>query len=114
IGQALLKRAARLAVILVVTPAEVAHLDTGRLITVLRQLKVPILGGVENMAHLACPSCDHRIDLHPPTPPQRTIWSRDTPRIATVPYRPGGSPSTEDLTDLAATVRAHLRNGQAR
>lgn len=109
--QAVLKSAARLTVVVVVTPAEVSHLDSGRLITVLRQLKVPILGGVENMAHLACPCCGHPIDLHPPTPAERTIWSRGITKLATVPYRPSSRPTTDDLTGLAVAVRAQLSNG---
>lgn len=66
----------RVAVLLVVTPAEVSHLDSHRLVTVLERFEIPILGGVENMAHLSCPHCTCRIDLHPPTPSDRTIWSR--------------------------------------
>lgn len=109
--QAVLKSAARLTVVLVVTPAEVSHLDSGRLITVLRQLKAPILGGVENMAHLACPCCGHSIDLYPPTPAERTIWSRGIAKLATVPYRPSSRPTTDDLAGLAVAVRAQLSNG---
>lgn len=112
--QAVLKSAARLTVVLVVTPAEVSHLDSGRLITVLRQLKAPILGGVENMAHLACPCCGHPIDLYPPAPAERTIWSRGITKLATVPYRPSSRPTTDDLAGLAVAVRAQLSNRSSR
>ncbi|MGH3751643.1 MAG: P-loop NTPase [Pseudonocardiaceae bacterium] len=109
--QAVLKSAARLTVVVVVTPAEVSHLDSGRLITVLRQLTVPILGGVENMAHLACPCCGHPIELYPPAPAERTIWSLGVTKLATVPYRPSSQPTTDDLAGLAVAVRAQLSNG---
>lgn len=107
IGNAL-RIADRLAVILVVTPAEVSHLDSHRLTTVLNHLKVPVLGGIENMAYLSCPSCAHHIELHPPTPADRTIWNRGISKLASLPYRPGAAPTVTDLAPVTTTVRDYL------
>ncbi len=46
--------------ILVTTPQQLAVLDTGRAVDHLRQLSVPILGVVHNMAYFACPHCGER------------------------------------------------------
>ncbi|MFI9402079.1 P-loop NTPase [Nocardia sp. NPDC052316] len=107
VGHAL-RIAGRLAVLLVVTPAEVSHLDSHRLTTVLNHLKVPVLGGVENMAYLSCPDCTHRIELHPPTPADRTIWHRGIGKLASLPYRPGALPTIADLAPVTTVVRDYL------
>jgi ATP-binding protein involved in chromosome partitioning len=94
----------------VVTPAEVSHLDTGRAVGVLRQAGTTLLGAVENMAYLACPSCGHRTALHPPAPADRTIWALGVERLGVVPYRVGTLPTGEDLAPAVAAVLRHLRN----
>ena len=73
--------------VLVVTPAEVSHLDTSRAIAVLRQADVPLLGGVENMAYVLCPHCGERTALHTPAPEDRTIWALGVPKLAGIPFR---------------------------
>ncbi|KZM75416.1 hypothetical protein AWN90_18705 [Nocardia terpenica] len=108
LGRALPRMAERVAVLLVVTPAEVSHLDSHRLVTVLERFEIPILGGVENMAHLSCPHCTCRIDLHPPTPSDRTIWSRGITKLTSVPYRPGATPAPTDLDAVTGAVRDYL------
>ncbi|MGR6320645.1 P-loop NTPase [Micromonospora soli] len=52
--QGVLSGAGRVGTILVVTPAEVSHLDTGRALGTLREVRTPVLGGVENMAYFEC------------------------------------------------------------
>ncbi len=43
--------------VIVTTPQEVANLDSMKSITFARELKVPILGIVENMSGFVCPEC---------------------------------------------------------
>jgi ATP-binding protein involved in chromosome partitioning len=43
--------------IMVSTPQELALLDVRRAIEMLRKVKVPLLGLIENMSYFACPSC---------------------------------------------------------
>jgi ATP-binding protein involved in chromosome partitioning len=45
--------------ILVTTPQDVALLDASRAAAMLTQVKVPILGVVENMSEFICPKCGH-------------------------------------------------------
>jgi ATP-binding protein involved in chromosome partitioning len=94
--------------VLVVTPAEVSHLDTGRAVAVLRQAKVPLLGAVENMAYVICPHCGERSALHIPAPEERTIWALGVPRLASVPFRTDALVSMDDVAEVADAVEAGL------
>jgi ATP-binding protein involved in chromosome partitioning len=109
--QSLLGMAGRLTAILVVTPAEVSHLDSGRALAVLRAARVPVLGGVENMAYLECPHCGEPTDLHVRAPEDRTIWAAGVTRLARLPFRPGGAIEGADLAPAVASVLDHLAAG---
>lgn len=50
-------------IIIVTTPQELAVLDSKKAINFSRQLNVPILGWIENMAYMNCPHCDKEISL---------------------------------------------------
>jgi ATP-binding protein involved in chromosome partitioning len=93
-----------LSAVLVVTPAEVSHLDTGRAVAVLRQAEVPILGAVENMSYFACPHCGEHTALHTPAPPDRTVWALGISRLATVPFRTDAAVTAADLAPVADLV----------
>ena len=108
IQQGLLALSDDIAALLVVTPAEVSHLDTGRAVAVLRQAEVPLLGGVENMAYLSCPHCGERTDLHTPAPEDRTIWALGVPRLAAIPFRTDAVVHSEDVVPLADAVEARM------
>jgi ATP-binding protein involved in chromosome partitioning len=108
VQQSLLGMASRLTAILVVTPAEVSHLDSSRALNVLRGAEVSVLGGVENMAYLACPHCGERTDLHVPAPQDRTIWAAGVRRLATLPFRPGGTIDDADLAPAVTRVLGYL------
>ncbi|TGK08661.1 MRP family ATP-binding protein [Leptospira fletcheri] len=45
--------------VLVTTPQSVALLDANRAASMFQQVKVPILGVVENMSEFVCPNCGH-------------------------------------------------------
>ena len=49
--------------VIVTTPQEVALLDSRKCVNFLRNLKIPILGIIENMSGLKCPHCGKNIDL---------------------------------------------------
>jgi ATP-binding protein involved in chromosome partitioning len=94
--------------LLVVTPAEVSHLDTSRAVAVLRQAKVPLLGGVENMAYVLCPHCGERTALHAPAPEDRTIWALGVPKLAGIPFRPDAVVTSQDIGPVADGVEENL------
>src|SRR6202047_3003478 len=49
--------------IVVTTPSDVSLEDARKAIHMFHQVKVPILGIVENMSYLQCPHCNERIDV---------------------------------------------------
>ncbi|MGD2185318.1 MAG: Mrp/NBP35 family ATP-binding protein [Desulfobacterales bacterium] len=49
--------------IIVTTPQEVALLDSRKAVDFSRQLKIPVLGIIENMSGLLCPKCREEINL---------------------------------------------------
>jgi len=49
--------------IVVSTPSDVALQDARKAIEMFRQVKVDIVGMVENMSHFVCPHCHHEIDI---------------------------------------------------
>ncbi|MCD6189040.1 MAG: Mrp/NBP35 family ATP-binding protein [Thermococcus sp.] len=51
------------AAIIVTTPQEVALLDTGKAVNMMKQMNVPYIGVIENMSYLVCPHCGNKIDL---------------------------------------------------
>jgi ATP-binding protein involved in chromosome partitioning len=50
-------------VVLVVTPQDVALLDTTRSLQMFREAAVPLVGVVENMSHFICPGCGDRVEV---------------------------------------------------
>jgi ATP-binding protein involved in chromosome partitioning len=104
-----LSGAGRVGTILVVTPAEVSHLDTGRVLSALREAGTPVLGGVENMAYFECPCCGGKTELHAPAPDERTIWASGVERLARLPFRPDAAIATTDLAPVLETVVAHIQ-----
>ncbi|GIM92075.1 Mrp/NBP35 family ATP-binding protein [Paractinoplanes toevensis] len=106
--QGVLSGAGRVTTILVVTPAEVSHLDTSRALTTLRQVRTPVLGGVENMAYFECPCCGEKTELHEPAPADRTIWADGVQRLTRLPFRPKAEIAPTDLTPVLEAVAAHI------
>jgi ATP-binding protein involved in chromosome partitioning len=106
--QGVLSGAGRVGTVLVVTPAEVSHLDTGRALSALREVRTPVLGGVENMAYFECPCCGEKTELHAPAPYERTIWAAGVDRLARLPFRPDAVIDSADLTPVLEAVTAHI------
>ncbi|SEG75755.1 ATP-binding protein involved in chromosome partitioning [Actinacidiphila yanglinensis] len=108
IHRALRGRTGALAAIVVVTPAEVSHLDSSRALTMLEVDRVPVLGGVENMAFLACPCCGEQSALYPAAPEERTVWAKGVRRLVSLPFRPGTGPVDDDLSDVVKAAAEHI------
>jgi ATP-binding protein involved in chromosome partitioning len=106
--QGVLSGAGRVATILVVTPAEVSHLDTGRALSTLRETRTLVLGAVENMAYFTCPCCGEKSELHTPAPYERTIWANGVERLARLPFRLDAVIDGADLAPVLDAVAAHI------
>jgi len=73
--------------VIVVGPQDAAHLDARKLVSVLRDAGVPVIGAVENMSGLACPHCGERIEVFPPVDESRSVL-RDIALLGTIPLDP--------------------------
>ena len=119
VSQAVVQSISVGAAIVVVTPQDVAHLDTRKLLDFLAGRDVRVLGGVENMCTVTCPCCEHEFPLFTPAREDRTIWDDGVPRLARLPFdqarygsRGDGAGGADDrLVDLAAWLVAELPPG---
>lgn len=75
-------------VVLVVTPQYAAHLDCRKMVSMLRRRKIALLGGVENMSTLECPSCGNQTALFPRVASEYAIWEQDVEQLGSVPFHP--------------------------
>jgi len=75
------------AAIVVVGPQDAAHLDARKVLAMLREAGVAVLGAVENMRGLRCPHCGELVDVFPPVADDRSIL-RELALLGTVPLDP--------------------------
>src|SRR5919198_243877 len=75
-------------VLLVVGPQDVAHLDAKKVVTLVRDAGVPLLGAVENMSGFVCPHCGETHDVFPRVMPERSLWADGVERLASIPLDP--------------------------
>src|SRR3954468_8042169 len=74
--------------IVVTTPSDVSLEDARKAILMFAQVKVPILGIVENMSFLMCPHCNERIDVFSHGGGRRTAKEMDVHFLAELPMDP--------------------------
>lgn len=74
--------------LVVVTPQDAAHLDAKKVLAMFEQVSVPVIGGVENMSGLLCPSCQSPVDVFPRVALERSIWAMGVERLAQIPIHP--------------------------
>jgi ATP-binding protein involved in chromosome partitioning len=93
--------------LVVVTPQRVAHLDTLKVVRLYRHLRVPVIGGVENMSYLRCPHCGDQVTLFERAEGSQTIWAQDVELLARFPLGPEED-RREGLAALSGIVAARL------
>jgi ATP-binding protein involved in chromosome partitioning len=74
--------------IVVTTPSDVSLEDARKAVHMFEQVKVPILGMVENMSYLQCPHCDERIDVFSTGGGRRTAKDMDVYFLGALPLDP--------------------------
>ena len=110
--QTLVRELALAGALVVVGPQDAAHLDASKLLDLLRDAGVRVLGGVENMSGLTCPHCGERIDVFPRVAEARSIWAQGVERLAEIPLDPSlaePGPHPEQFAALAARVAELMR-----
>lgn len=74
--------------IIVTTPQEVAILDAKKCVNFARQLKVPVLGLIENMSGFICPHCHHKIDIFKKGGGEKAAGELGIPFLGRIPLEP--------------------------
>jgi ATP-binding protein involved in chromosome partitioning len=108
------------AAVVVVGPQDVSHLDAKRLLELFSDGGIRVLGGVENMAALACPHCGETISVFGEVPESRSIWALGVRRLGSIPLDPAvaaGAPvmvaapdsaPARAIASIAASIAAEL------
>ena len=75
--------------VIVTTPQELALADVRRCITFCREVKMPVLGVVENMSGLVCPHCGQLVEVFGPGGGgERMAAEMEVPVLARIPLDP--------------------------
>jgi len=75
--------------IIVTTPQEVALLDSRKAVNMVKAMKLPVLGIIENMSGLICPHCGESISVFGAGGGDRMAEEMDVPFLGTIPMDPG-------------------------
>jgi ATP-binding protein involved in chromosome partitioning len=98
--------------VVVTTPSDVSLEDARKAVNMFDQVRVPLLGMVENMSYLICPHCSERIDVFSSGGGRRTAEQMNVHFLSEVPMSPdvriggdSGKPvATRDDSDPHAGV----------
>ena len=74
--------------IVVTTPSDVSLEDARKAIHMFQQVRVPILGIIENMSYLICPHCQERIDVFSYGGGRKTADMMNVPFLGELPLDP--------------------------
>jgi ATP-binding protein involved in chromosome partitioning len=115
--------------IVVSTPSDVSLQDARKAIEMFRQMKVDVIGMVENMSYFTCPHCQHEIDIFSRGGAEKTAEQFGIPYLGSIELDPeirksgdGGSPavlkgenspSAKSLFAVARKVAARVEEIQA-
>jgi Mrp family chromosome partitioning ATPase len=100
--------------IIVTTPQDVALTDVRKAITFCRQVKLPVLGVIENMSGFACPHCGKTANIFKSGGGQSMAADMGVPFLGTIPLEPGlvdagdsGKPYLQYQSDSATAGAFH-------
>src|ERR1700732_1897936 len=74
--------------VVVTTPSDVALEDARKAVHMFEQVKVPLLGIVENMSYLVCPHCNERVDVFSTGGGERTAREMKVNFLGALPLDP--------------------------
>jgi len=74
--------------VIVTTPQDVAILDSRKSVLFAKELKVPVVGIIENMSGFICPHCQKEIDLFGRGGGERSAADLDVPFLGRIPIEP--------------------------
>ena len=104
-------------VVIVSTPQDLAAMVVRKAVNMVRMLKVPVLGLIENMAWVSCPNCDEKIEPFGSSKLSAMAANMETNGLASLPLDPqisqlGDKGKIEeyqgDLSDLVSIIETVL------
>jgi ATP-binding protein involved in chromosome partitioning len=75
--------------VVVSTPSDVSLQDARKAIEMFRQMKVDLVGMVENMSYFVCPHCQHEVDVFSRGGAEKTAKQFNVNFLGSVPLDPG-------------------------
>lgn len=98
--------------IVVTTPQELALSDVRKCINFCRQLKLPVVGVIENMSGFVCPKCGHRTDIFSSGGGEKMARQMGVPFLGRIPLDPAVMQACEEGEPFAQHL-AHTEAGKA-
>ena len=89
--------------LIVTTPQEVALADVRRGMKMFQQMKVPVLGVLENMSGYVCPHCDHETAIFGRGGGQRLAAELSLPYLGSIPLIPAIGARGDEGTPIVAS-----------
>ncbi len=74
--------------VIVTTPQDIAILDSRKSVQFAKELKMPVIGIIENMSRFLCPHCEKEIDLFGIGGGEKAASSLDVPFLGRIPIEP--------------------------
>jgi len=115
--------------VIVTTPQDISLLDARKGLLTFTQLKVPVLGIVENMSYFVCENCDHRHEIFSHGGGKRVAEELGLPFLGEIPIDPAvvagsdqgkpiflenpDAPASKAYRDVAGQIAAQLSIIQA-
>jgi Mrp family chromosome partitioning ATPase len=110
--------------IIVTTPQEVALSDSRKCVQFLIQLRIPILGIIENMSEFTCPHCGKRIDIFKTGGGEKAARELGIPFFGRIPLDPNivdagdsgvpfidkytDSPTAQKFSEIVEKIRSRI------
>jgi Mrp family chromosome partitioning ATPase len=114
--------------VIVTTPQEVSLLAVRKSVTFCRQLRLPVLGVVENMSGFACPKCGEVVDIFKAGGGEEMAQAMGVPFLGRVPitravvestdagrpcvYHYAADPAAQAFQRIADAIRSKIEVGQ--
>lgn len=111
-------------VVLVTSPQDLAGMIVRKAARMAQQLKIPVLGLVENMSYTLCPDCGKRIEVFGPSQADKTAQALGIPLLGRIPLDPELAKlcdigqveaySSDVFAPIAAEIAERVPDGKAK
>lgn len=93
-------------VVIVSTSSSLSVLDVSKIINMAREMKVPIIGLVENMSYIQCTDCNKKLHLFGESKVEKLAKQYDIPMLGEIPLDPMNSGKDELPADAKSLIVA--------